>query len=77
MGISERKEREKAEMKKQILAAAIELFIEQGFDNVSIRKIAEKIEYSPASIYTYFNDKGAILFDLLQEGFGIFFETLI
>lgn len=74
MGITERKEREKAEMRRTILDAAITLFVEEGYENVSMRKIADKIEYSPASIYTYFEDKSAILVELLTEGFDILFQ---
>ena len=49
MGIAERKEREKQEMKDQILQAAMELFVEEGYEKASIRKIADRIEYSPAA----------------------------
>lgn len=74
MGISERKERDKLGMKKMILDAAMKLFIEEGYESVSIRKIADKIEYSPASIYTYFPDKNSILFELHTEGFAKLYE---
>jgi AcrR family transcriptional regulator len=69
MGISERKERDKQEMRKLILDTAMKLFLEEGFANVSIRRIADKIEYSPATIYLYFKDKDDILFALHVEGF--------
>jgi len=69
VSIIDRKLREKQEMRANILEAAKDLFAEDGFQNVSIRKIAEKIEYSPATIYLYFKDKDAILFDLHNEGF--------
>jgi len=72
--ITDRKLREKIEMRSSILEAAKELFAEDGFQNVSIRKIADKIEYSPATIYLYFKDKDAILFDLHNEGFRKLFE---
>lgn len=74
MGIIERKEREKNEMKQFILDAAMNLFIEEGFENVSIRRIAEKIEYSPATIYLYFKDKDEILFTLHVAGFEILYK---
>lgn len=74
MGINERKEREKLEMRKLILEAAMQLFIEEGYENVSIRKIADKIEYSPSSIYNYFPDKGDIFYELHREGFNLFYE---
>ena len=69
MGISERKEKQKLEVKKLILDASIKLFIEEGFQNVSIRKIADLIEYSPTTVYLYFKDKNEILFNLHELGF--------
>lgn len=69
MGIPERKEREKKEMKDIILKTAMILFVEEGFDNVSLRKIAQKIQYSPSTIYLYFEDKESIFFELHNEGF--------
>lgn len=73
MAIVDRKLREKAEMRSKILESAKALFAEDGFQNVSIRKIADKIEYSPATIYLYFKDKDAILFALHNEGFRALF----
>src|SRR5262249_829112 len=69
MGIAERKAREKEELRHQILDAARELFVKEGYESVSMRKIADKIEYSPASIYTYFRDKDEILDCLCEETF--------
>ena len=69
MGITERKEREKLEKKSLILEAATKMFIEDGFDKTSLRNIADKIEYSPATIYLYFKDKNEILFNLHEIGF--------
>ena len=69
MGITERKERDKQEMRKLILDTAMKLFLEEGFANVSIRKIADKMEYSPATLYLYFKDRDEILFALHNEGF--------
>ncbi len=69
MGIIDRKEREREEMRRLILDAARKLFIENGFDKVSIRNIADAIEYSPATIYLYFKDKNELLFALHQQGF--------
>jgi len=74
MGITERKEREKAEIRKMILEAAMELYIKEGYDGISIRSIANKIEYSPGSIYTYFDDKDSIFYALHVEGFGILYQ---
>ena len=69
MGIVERKEREREEMRKLILDAAQTLFLANGYEKVSIRNIADAIEYSPATIYLYFKDKNDLLFALHQRGF--------
>lgn len=69
MGIKERKELEKQEMRKLILDTAMKLFLEKGFENITIRHIAEKIEYSPATIYLYFKDKDEIIYTLHRDGF--------
>jgi len=74
MGIIERKEKEKKEMRTFILRTAMGLFLEEGFDKVTIRRIAGKIEYSPATIYLYFKDKGEILLALHNEGFDKFYK---
>lgn len=72
MGVKERKERQKVEMKDLILQSAHQLFLEKGFEEVSIRNIAEAIEYSPATIYLYFKDKDEIFYALHGEAFKIF-----
>ena len=74
MGIVERKEKQKLEIKKMILEASMKLFVEEGFENVSIRKIAELIEYSPTTVYLYFKDKNEILFNLHDIGFQMLQE---
>ena len=68
MGIKERQERGREAVRRSILDAARELFVVEGFQNVSIRKIAERIEYSPAAIYGYFPSKDDIFFALAEEG---------
>ena len=68
MGIKERQERDREAVRRSILDAARELFVSEGFQNVSIRKIAERIEYSPAAIYGYFPSKDDIFFALAEEG---------
>jgi AcrR family transcriptional regulator len=67
MGIQERKIRHKDNLRQAILDAAEELFVDQGFNNVSMRKIAKKIEYSATTIYLYFKDKGEIFHCLLDQ----------
>jgi AcrR family transcriptional regulator len=75
MGTQERKKREKTEMKRHILDVALKLFVNEGFEHASIRKIADKIEYSPATIYLYFKDKDEIFFALQSEAFEKFYEV--
>lgn len=71
MGIKERHERDREAVRRSILDAARDLFVAEGFENVSIRKIAERIEYSPAAIYGYFPGKDDIFFALAEEGFRL------
>src|SRR2546423_8804434 len=71
MGIKERQERDREAVGRSILDAARELFVSEGYQNVSIRKIAERIEYSPAAIYSYFPSKDDIFFALAEEGFRL------
>ena len=61
MGTQERREREKAEVRRAILDAARELFIEKGYEAVTMREIAKRIEYSPTAIYLHFRDKKAVM----------------
>ncbi len=67
MGVQERRAREKQELRQEILDAARELFVREGYENVSMRKIAEKIEYSPTTIYLYFQDKADLLDSVCEE----------
>src|SRR5437667_7464784 len=71
MGIKERQERDREAVRRSILDAARDLFVSEGYSNVSIRKIAEKIEYSPAAIYGYFPSKDDIFYALAEEGFRL------
>jgi AcrR family transcriptional regulator len=73
LGVRERQEREREAVARAILDAARELFVAEGYQNVSIRKIAEKIEYSPAAIYGYFESKDDIFLALAEEGFRMLF----
>lgn len=67
MGIKERRDIEKAEMKKKIKDAAIKLIEQEGYEKLSIRKIAAKIEYSPTTIYLYYKDKAEIITDMSAD----------
>jgi AcrR family transcriptional regulator len=69
LGVKERRIREKESLRQEILDAARELFIEEGYESVSMRRIAEKIEYSPTTIYLYFQDKAELLNHICAETF--------
>ncbi len=70
MGITERREREREEVRRKILDAARDLFAERGYDHVTMRAVAEAIEYSPTAIYHHFEDKDDLVEALCQEDFA-------
>lgn len=67
MGVKERRNNEKKEMKKRIMTATIQIIEEEGYEKLSIRKIADKIEYSPTTIYLYYKDKAEIIHDMSNK----------
>ncbi|MEW6117206.1 MAG: TetR/AcrR family transcriptional regulator [Nitrospirota bacterium] len=67
MGAREKRAKYKEEFRREILDAARDLFINEGYERFSMRKLAEKIEYSPTTIYLYFKDKDALLFAICEE----------
>lgn len=71
MGRKERKQREQQELKQSILDAAREIALAEGWRNVTMRKIAERIEYSHAAIYDYFENKDVLFLEIVHEGFRI------
>ncbi len=70
MGTAERRAREKDELRRRILEAATALFLEQGYESVSMRKIADRIEYAPSTIYLYFRDKVELVSSICFETFA-------
>jgi AcrR family transcriptional regulator len=76
MGTKERQQRDRDRIQQAILTAARELFVTEGYRNVSMRKIADRIEYSPAAIYSYFPSKDDIFFALAEEGFRLLAQHL-
>lgn len=66
VGRSKRKER----LRKEILEAASQLFGEEGYELVTVRKIAERVDYSQSVIYTYFRDKADILDTICTDTFA-------
>jgi len=71
MGITERRQRQKEEVRESILRAAWEMVLAEGWQNLSIRKIADAIEYSVPVIYTHFENKEAILLEFTKIGFRL------
>ena len=69
MGITERREREREEVRAKILDAARDLFARDGYEAVTMRKIAEAIEYSPTAIYLHFKDKESLVRELCLTDF--------
>jgi AcrR family transcriptional regulator len=70
MGVSERRIRERLDTRQSILASARELFLLKGFEATTIRNIAEKIEYSPSTIYQHFKDKNEIFYTIHTDAFS-------
>lgn len=77
MGIVERKIRQKEEVKSLILQAAWQLVEQEGWQSLSIRKIAGAIEYSVPVIYDHFENKEAILLEFTKRGFQQLNEQLL
>ncbi|WP_225413670.1 TetR/AcrR family transcriptional regulator [Stigmatella hybrida] len=69
MGTVERRERQKAEVRTTILRVARELVVREGFEGLTMRKLAEAIEYSPAAIYLHFKNRDDIARALCLQGF--------
>jgi AcrR family transcriptional regulator len=70
MGVKERREREKSETRDKILDAARELFVSEGYEGVSMRRVADKIEYSPTAIYVHFADKEELFRELCHQDYA-------
>jgi len=77
MGTTERREREREEVRRKILDAARDLFAIEGYDKVTMRRIAEAIEYSPTTIYHHFEDKDDLVRALCEEDFARLFAALL
>lgn len=71
MSREERHQQARETTRRAILDAALDLFIANGYAQVSIRNIAIKVEYSPGAIYSYFTSKDEIFFALAEEGFRL------
>ncbi|HET7275647.1 MAG TPA: TetR/AcrR family transcriptional regulator [Longimicrobiaceae bacterium] len=69
MGINERREREKEALRTRIVEAARDIVSAEGLEALSMRALAERIEYSPATLYLYFKDKDELIQEVVREGF--------
>ncbi len=65
-----RRETQKAEVRAELIEAAHALVKEEGYEGLTIRKLAARVGYAPMSVYSYFPDKHAILFALAQDAFA-------
>lgn len=70
MGVQDRRAREKQQLREQILDAARDILVTQGYDALSMRKVASRIEYSPTAIYLHFQDKQSLIAELCEETFA-------
>lgn len=76
MDIVERKERQKESLRQEILDASRDILLAEGYACLSMRRIAERIEYSPTTIYIYFKNKDDILYHLCVETLERQFEVI-
>ncbi|WP_214472050.1 TetR/AcrR family transcriptional regulator [Mesorhizobium sp. dw_380] len=72
LSVQKRREKQKAELRSELLEAAHKLVQEEGYEGLTIRKLAKRVGYAPMSVYSYFADKQDILFALAEDAF----ETL-
>ena len=70
MAVSERRARHRASLRREILDAASRMFVEEGYDRVTMRRVAAKIDYSPTTIYLYFKDKRELFGAICDETFS-------
>jgi AcrR family transcriptional regulator len=70
LGIKERRERERQQLRNSILGAAREIASTEGWRSVTIRAIAERIEYSPPVLYEYFDSKEDLFLELVRMGYA-------
>lgn len=77
MPTKSRKEREKAQRRKEIIDAAEKLFFEKGYDNVSMNDISKVVELSKATLYLYFENKEELFFAIVLRGAQILYGIVL
>jgi AcrR family transcriptional regulator len=70
MTVKDRRARDRQRLRERILDAARDILVSQSFGALSMRKVAERIEYSPTAIYLYFPDKLALVAELCETTFA-------
>ena len=70
MGVKDRRARQKTLLRQQILDAARDLLVRDGYEKLSMRRVAERIDYSPTAIYLHFKDKQELVSSLCDESFA-------
>jgi len=68
--IQTRRARQKALLRQEIIDAARDILAREGYEQLSLRRVAERIEYSPTAIYLHFEDKRDLVFQVCEETFG-------
>jgi AcrR family transcriptional regulator len=76
MGVAERRAKEKDEKRQRILDATGQIILEEGFEKLTLRKLADKLEYSAGTIYLYFKDKNELIFEYCDETFELLLEEM-
>ncbi len=69
MGSQQRKEQEKEDLRRKVITAATELFREESYGAVSMRKIAKRVEYSVGTLYLYYKDKDELFLAVQSAAF--------
>jgi AcrR family transcriptional regulator len=76
LGVAERKDRQRAERELRIIAAARQIAEREGWSAVTVRRLADEIEYSQPVLYAHFANKEAIVEAVAVEGFREFTERM-
>ena len=70
MGVKERRVRQKSLLRQEILDAARDILVREGYEGLSMRKVAERIDYSPTAIYLHFKDRDDLVFCVCEHLMG-------
>jgi AcrR family transcriptional regulator len=77
VGTVERKSRQKAALRENILEAAGRIVAREGFANLTMRRLADAIDYSPASLYLHFGSRDDIAWELCFQGYRQLLDSLL